>query len=231
MVAKISFFRVPQIAERILPFCVLVGAMSCYPRPVAAARTGGRARRRHVGLAVHRAGHVVALALGVARHHDLQSDRRGAAGAIEAAGGGDVRRQRRAACRRPRTASGCASAATTASRSSTRSQPANRACGSSGVSVFTFDQNGHFLERIEAKTRGPGTRPLAARGRARLCPAARRRDERETYLLKTNLTPAQVRESFLDAGNRAVLGASLLSSTSPSAPASPRPAIACNIRS
>ena len=30
LVAKTSLYRVPQIAERMLPFCVLIGAMSCY---------------------------------------------------------------------------------------------------------------------------------------------------------------------------------------------------------
>ena len=30
LVAKTSFYRVPQVVERILPFCVLIGAMSCY---------------------------------------------------------------------------------------------------------------------------------------------------------------------------------------------------------
>src|SRR4029079_2483013 len=30
LVAKPSFYRVPQVVERILPFCVLIGAMSCY---------------------------------------------------------------------------------------------------------------------------------------------------------------------------------------------------------
>ena len=30
LLAKISIFRVPQLTERILPFTVLVGAMSCY---------------------------------------------------------------------------------------------------------------------------------------------------------------------------------------------------------
>src|SRR5271155_4557859 len=30
MLAKISIFRVPQLTERIMPFSVLVGAMSCY---------------------------------------------------------------------------------------------------------------------------------------------------------------------------------------------------------
>src|SRR5207253_3934061 len=30
MVAKASFFRVPALTERLLPFSVLVGAMACY---------------------------------------------------------------------------------------------------------------------------------------------------------------------------------------------------------
>ena len=30
LVAKTSFYRVPQVVERILPFCILIGAMSCY---------------------------------------------------------------------------------------------------------------------------------------------------------------------------------------------------------
>ena len=55
LVAKITIFRVPFITERIMPFAVLVGAMSCYLEPVAPARTGGRARGRHFGLAIHRA--------------------------------------------------------------------------------------------------------------------------------------------------------------------------------
>src|SRR5512143_4344608 len=30
LVAKTSLYRVPQVVERILPFCILIGAMSCY---------------------------------------------------------------------------------------------------------------------------------------------------------------------------------------------------------
>ena len=30
LVAKTSLYRVPQITERIMPFCILIGAMSCY---------------------------------------------------------------------------------------------------------------------------------------------------------------------------------------------------------
>ena len=29
-VAKTSLFRVPQVAERVLPFCMLIGGMSCF---------------------------------------------------------------------------------------------------------------------------------------------------------------------------------------------------------
>ncbi len=30
LVAKTSLYRVPQVTERIMPFCILIGAMSCY---------------------------------------------------------------------------------------------------------------------------------------------------------------------------------------------------------
>src|SRR4029453_16527016 len=30
LIAKTSIYRVPQVVERILPFCVLIGGMSCY---------------------------------------------------------------------------------------------------------------------------------------------------------------------------------------------------------
>src|SRR3569832_1445490 len=30
LVAKTSFYRVPQLTERIMPFCILLGAKSCY---------------------------------------------------------------------------------------------------------------------------------------------------------------------------------------------------------
>jgi lipopolysaccharide export system permease protein len=39
LVAKTSFYRVPQITERIMPFCILIGAMSCY---LNLSRRGGR---------------------------------------------------------------------------------------------------------------------------------------------------------------------------------------------
>ena len=64
-------------------------------RPVAPARTGGVARRRNVGLAVHRAGHRGRAWRRRPRHRGLQPDRRGPAGKGQAPGGGDFRQQRR----------------------------------------------------------------------------------------------------------------------------------------
>jgi lipopolysaccharide export system permease protein len=64
-----------------------------------------------------------------------------------------------------------------------------------GVTVFTFDTAGHFLTRIEAKSAAlqPGFWRLSeARIYAPNTPPA---DQAE-YLLKTNLTIEQVRESF-----------------------------------
>ena len=44
VLAKISMFRVPQLTERIMPFSVLVGAMSCYLRCRAVSNWWWRAR-------------------------------------------------------------------------------------------------------------------------------------------------------------------------------------------
>src|SRR5205085_6024243 len=64
-----------------------------------------------------------------------------------------------------------------------------------GVSVFTFDSNGKFLSRIEAKSAAlkPGAWRLE---QARVYAINSPLKEYETYLLATNLTSEQVRESF-----------------------------------
>src|SRR4029079_13663030 len=65
----------------------------------------------------------------------------------------------------------------------------------SKVSVFVFDQSNHFLERVEANSAAlePGHWRLEhERSDAPGAPL----DERASYLLPTNLTPEQVRETF-----------------------------------
>src|SRR5262249_38708604 len=64
-----------------------------------------------------------------------------------------------------------------------------------GVSVFTFDPAGRSLERIEAKraTLETGFWKLES---ARIYASGAQPRDYETYQVKTNLTSAQVRESF-----------------------------------
>jgi lipopolysaccharide export system permease protein len=64
-----------------------------------------------------------------------------------------------------------------------------------GVTVFTYDTSGRFLERIEAKTAELG-RGVWRLSEARLYSNNAPPTERSEYLLKTSLTPEQVRESF-----------------------------------
>src|SRR6476646_8826070 len=66
MVAKASFFRVPQLTERLLPFSVLVGAMACYlalsrRNELVVARSAGMSAWQFVAPAV-----IVAFILGLA---------------------------------------------------------------------------------------------------------------------------------------------------------------------
>ena len=65
LVAKTSFFRVPQLTERLLPFSVLVGAMACYlalsrRNELVVARSAGMSAWQFIAPAV-----IVAFALGI----------------------------------------------------------------------------------------------------------------------------------------------------------------------
>ena len=77
--AKFHLFRVPQLTERIMPFTVLVGAMSCYLAlsrrlELVVARAAGVSAWQFVAPAM-----IAALSVRRRRDHDLQSARRGAA--------------------------------------------------------------------------------------------------------------------------------------------------------
>ena len=78
LVAKISLFRVPQIIERILPFCVLVGAMSCYLNlsrrlELVIARSAGMSAWQFIApaIAAHRGRPDLGPAARRGRDHDL----------------------------------------------------------------------------------------------------------------------------------------------------------------
>ena len=103
------------------------------------------------------------------RHHRLQSRRRGAARALQAPRSRDARRESLGIAGEHQRLSGCARKAPTAPRSSTPNSSREQGAALGGVTVFTFDSDGHFQHRIEAKSATLRTRLLAARRRARLC--------------------------------------------------------------
>jgi lipopolysaccharide export system permease protein len=194
LVAKTSFYRVPQVVERILPFCVLIGAMSCYLNlsrrlELVVARSAGLSAWQFVTPAIF-----VAFVLGILatiiynpvsailqeRSKRFEAELFGQAeNALNRSGGTFWVSQR--------TDDGQA----IINAVSSRDQGSNL----NGVSVFTFDAAGHFKQRIEARAAvlQPGVWRLRD---ARVYELAVLPVDQREYLLKTNLTPEQVRESF-----------------------------------
>jgi lipopolysaccharide export system permease protein len=194
LVAKTSLFRVPQVTERVLPFCVLIGAMSCYLNlsrrlELVIARSAGMSAWQFISPAV-----VVAFLIGIvgttlynplAAVLDEQSKRYeaelfGHSRINMLSSGGPFWASQK-------TAEGQAIINAKSSR--------DQGVVLSGVTVFRFDPEHHFKQRIEARSAvlepgvwrlldahiyGVGTLPLT----------------RPVYRLKTSLSPEQVRESF-----------------------------------
>ena len=192
MVAKTSLYRVPQVAERIMPFCVLIGAMSCYlglsrRLELVIARSAGMSAWQFMAPAL-----VVALLVGAfgtavynpiaavlhERSKRLETELSGPQPS-QASGSGFWVRQR--------------SVDGQSIINATTSHEQGVRLGN--VTAFIFDPGGRFLERIEAKsaTLQAGHWQLAD---ARIYPVGAPPSDRESYPLPTNLTPEQVRESF-----------------------------------
>ncbi len=194
LVAKISLYRIPQVSERFLPFCVLIGAMSCYldlsrRLELVVARSSGVSAWQFISPAL-----IVAFALGVAATTlydpiaaamQEQSKRFEAEVFGKSAQGFGGTGGTFWASQRDETGSAIISA------NSSRDQGAEL----SGVTVFTFDTAGHFRQRIEARSAllYPGVWHLLD---ARVYTVGAMPVDRQVYLLKTSLTPEQARESF-----------------------------------
>ena len=194
ILAEISVFRIPQLTEHIMPFAVLIGAMSCYLTlsrrlELIIARAAGISAWQFIAPAVAVAFLFGAVATAIynpiaaalhERSKRLESEMLGeTTSALQESSNGFWVRQK------------STDGAAIINAKSSREQ------GSSlgGVSVYTFDDSGHFRERIEARSAqledgywrlddariySPGGPPLFQEG----------------YRLNTNLTLAQVRESF-----------------------------------
>jgi lipopolysaccharide export system permease protein len=193
-VAKTSLFRVPQIIERILPFCVLIGAMSCYLSlsrrlELVVARSAGMSAWQFIAPAVIGAFMIGVFATTV--YNPLAATLRERSKRIEAelfgrstSEFGGNGKTFWASQRNPDGLS-------LINANSSRDQGVEL----SGVTVFTFDNNNHFAREIEARSAvlDPGVwRLLDARiYRPGVVPVAM-----PEFRLKTSLTPEQVRESF-----------------------------------
>jgi len=194
LVAKASFFRVPQLTERLLPFSVLAGAMVCYlalsrRNELVIARSAGMSAWQFVAPAV-----IVAFCLGItatAVYNPLSAAMREWSKKLESQIFGENQAGLQDTTNgfwvRQKSVDGQSVVyAATSQEQGVRLD---------GVSAFTFDNDGHALERIEAK-------------RARLEPGHWQLDQAHVYVsgepprdydtfqIKTNLTAAQVRESF-----------------------------------
>jgi lipopolysaccharide export system permease protein len=194
LVAKTSFFRVPQLTERLLPFSVLVGAMACYlalsrRNELVVARSAGMSAWQFVAPAV-----IVAFGLGIvatAVYNPMSAVMREWSKRLEAEIFGDKQSAIQQAVFgfwvRQRSDDGQSIVFAASSQ--------EQGVRLDGVSVFTFDQAGKSLERIEARraTLEPGHWRL---DQARVYAVGVPPREYATFDVKTNLTSAQVRESF-----------------------------------
>jgi lipopolysaccharide export system permease protein len=192
VVAKASFFRVPQLTERLLPFSVLVGAMACYlalsrRNELVVARSAGMSAWQFVAPAL--IGAFVIGLVATAFYNPMSAVMREWSKRLEAEIFGDRPGQQSQLgfWVRQKSVDGQSIVYAVSSQ--------EQGVRLDGVSVFTFDPSGRELERIEAK------RASLEPGHWRLEQAivyvsgASPRDH-ETYQVKTNLTAAQVRESF-----------------------------------
>jgi lipopolysaccharide export system permease protein len=193
LVAKFAMYRVPFLTERVLPFAMLVGAMACYlnlsrRHELVVARSAGVSAWQFIAPAV-----VIAMLIGIAAstlYNPVAVQLRESSvrlepelflrGRIEDAAGGHWIRQR----------SDDGQAIINAASSSQRGQRL------AGVSIFRFDDQGHFRDRIEAKSAllEPGYWQLED---ARIYAIGAPPDDRNQHRVSTSVTAAQLQESFV----------------------------------
>ena len=193
-VAETSLFRVPQLLEKMMPFCILIGAMTCYLAlsrrlELVVARAAGVSAWQFIAPAL-----ASAIALGVlatTAYNPMSANLRELSKQMEAelfgsAPGGGIQ-----------DASGfwinqVNSDGQTIINAARSEQQGVRL---TGLTLFRFDNDFQFKERIEA-------REATLEDGYWLFKAVRRYSldspplEQESFRLPTSLTPAQVRNSF-----------------------------------
>jgi len=195
LLAKISLLRVPQLTERIMPFAVLVGAMSCYVTlsrrmELVIARAAGVSAWQFVAPALVAAMLFGALATAIynpiaAVLHEQSKRLEGEVlnqvpnSALQEKNSGFWVRQKNS------------DGAAIINAKSSREQGAQLG----GVTMYTFDADGSFQQRIEAKT-ATLQQGFWLLDDAHIYSIGKQPTEQATYRIGTNLTLEQVRESF-----------------------------------
>ncbi len=195
LLAKISLLRIPQLTERIMPFAVLVGVMSCYVTlsrrlELVIARAAGVSAWQFVTPAI-----VTAFLFGViatAVYNPIAAVLHERSKRLE----GEMLGQLPTSALQEST-SGFWVRQKSTDGSAIINANSSREQGSQlgGVSVYAFDPAGHFRERIEARsaTLEQGYWLLEE---ARVYASGKPPVVQPTYRIGTNLTLEQVRESF-----------------------------------
>lgn len=193
MVAQTSLFRIPQLLERIMPFCILIGGMSCYlslsrTLELTVARAAGLSAWQFISPALVSA--LILGALATAIYNPMSAVMQERAKQLENEifeGGG----------RGLTDAAGFWLNQVTSEGQSIINAASSQAQGGrlGGVTIFRFDNGGKFRERIEARdaTLEPGQWRLR---NVRRYTTDKPPVVADTFTLPTNLGPEQIREGF-----------------------------------
>jgi len=193
-VAQTSLFRVPQLLEKLMPFCVLIGAMTCYLAlsrrlELVVARAAGVSAWQFISPSLASA--IILGALATTAYNPMSANLRELSKRMEAelfgsAPGGGIQ-----------DASGFWLNQINSDGQSIINAARSEQQGArlTGLTVFRFDTDLQFKERIEAResTLEEGRWAFKSVRRYSLDKPP---VDQESYYLATTLTPAQVRNSF-----------------------------------
>jgi lipopolysaccharide export system permease protein len=194
MVAETSLFRVPQLLEKMMPFCVLIGAMTCYLAlsrrlELVVARAAGVSAWQFIAPALASA--IMLGVLATVAYNPMSANLREVSKRMEAelfggAPGGGVQ-----------DASGFwinqINADGQVIMNAARSE--HQGVRLTGLTLFRFDTGGQFRERIEAREATLEDGYWLFRNARRYSLDSPPVDQ-DSFQLATSLTPAQVRNSF-----------------------------------
>lgn len=192
MIAQTSIYRVPQLLERLMPFCILIGAMTCYLAlsrrlELVVARAAGISAWQFIAPALWSA--LILGTLATVLFNPLSANMQERAKQFEAEMFGESSGIQDASGFWINQVTSDGQAIINASRSQ------QQGALLSGLTVFRFESDFSFKDRLEAReaTLEPGFWRFKSVRRYTLGEPP---VDEETLLLPTTLTVAQVRNSF-----------------------------------